>query len=236
VRTKSALKRTRQRPSVCVERHDCQAPTSPAGVRLCWHAPSAPGVFLNRAFLVPSCGPFQGYHGQVPSFTLKGDLTCQSDTRLAFDQGHRCRAGRPSRPIRPWFEPRLTVLGREARVHFLGRSAVERHVRAMAVVPCRQGSKLTQKRPSAERHQRQPCDTLLEGQDQSLDHGDTAGLADRAEPGTDALPPAPRFESLAGELGGPGQKPDVWALLLPWRSRDRGRHAPPEKSALAGRE
>jgi hypothetical protein len=79
-------------------------------------------------------------------------------------------------------------------VDLIRRSAAERHVRAMAVVPRRKISKLAQKRSSPERHQRQLCDALLERQDQSLNHGNAAVLADRAEPRADALPLAPWFE------------------------------------------
>ncbi len=66
-------------------------------------------------------------------------------------------------------------------VDFIRRSAVERHVGAMAVVPGLKISKLAQKRSSPERHQRQPCDAQFERQDQSLSHGNAAVLADRAE-------------------------------------------------------
>ena len=86
-------------------------------------------------------------------------------------------------------------------VDLIGHSAAQCHVGAMAVVPRGKISKLAQKRSSPERDQRQPCDTLLERQDQSLHHGNAAVLTDRAEPRTDALPPAPRFELFAGELG-----------------------------------
>jgi hypothetical protein len=91
---------------------------SAAGARLSWHASS-----VNRAFPVPSCGAFQRYHGQVPLFALEGDLAGQSDTRLAPDQRHRLRAVRPSRPVCPWFESRLTVHRTEAMVDFVGQAS-----------------------------------------------------------------------------------------------------------------
>ena len=61
-------------------------------------------------------------------------------------------------------------------VDFIRRSAAERHVGAMAIVPRRKISKLAQKRSSPERHQRQPRDALLERQDESLNDGDAAVL------------------------------------------------------------
>jgi hypothetical protein len=61
-------------------------------------------------------------------------------------------------------------------VDFIRRSATERHVRAMAIVPRRKISKLAQKRSPQERHQRQPRDALLERQDESLNDGDAAVL------------------------------------------------------------
>ena len=96
----------------------------------------------------PSRGALERHDGQVASFALEGDLARRSDTRLALDQGHRLGAERASRPRCAWFEPRLTVHRTEGVVDLIGRSAAERHVRPMAVVPRCKVSKLAEKRSS----------------------------------------------------------------------------------------
>jgi hypothetical protein len=75
--TTSALKRTGQRPSVCLDRCDCQ-PLPIGGRRPAVLArTSGARSIVNRALPVLSCGALQRYDGQVPSFTLEGNFTRQ---------------------------------------------------------------------------------------------------------------------------------------------------------------
>ena len=121
----------------------------------------------------------------------------------------------------PGFKPRLTVFWTEVAVDFLGRSAAERHVGAMGVVPRAQFREFSLESLAPQWHQRQPCDALLERQDQSLDHGDGAVLADRTEPGMDALPPAPRPECVTEELGASVSSCASSAVLMRSSSRNK---------------
>lgn len=193
--------RTGQRPNVTLKGRDCQLlaidDRHPA---MAAHTASVPSM-VNRTIPAPSRGALQRHDGQVPSFAREGELTRQSDSRLAPGQRHRLGAARASRPSCPWFKPRLLVHWTEAVADFIGSSAAERRVGPMAVVPGDQFREFSLEGSSPQRHQREPCDALLEREDQSLDHGDAAVLADRAEPRTHTLPSAPRFEFVTGKLG-----------------------------------
>ena len=98
------------------------------------------------------CAP-QADDRQVSATAGKLNLQFQPRAGSSFDERHRIRTGRPAWPMCPWFEPWLTVHRAEAKVDFIRCSSAERHVGAMAIVPCRKISKLAQKRSSLEWHQ-----------------------------------------------------------------------------------
>src|SRR6516164_7176806 len=54
---------------------------------------------------------------------------------LSGDEHLRSGAGRPSWPVRTWLEAGQTMRGPLAKVHLVGRLALERHVWPMFVVP-----------------------------------------------------------------------------------------------------
>ena len=85
-------------------------------------------------------------------------------------------------------------------VDLVGRATVESLVRAVPVVPDHEQRKLPSKTIAPIRNDQSPRALALDGSDQTLDHGDAAVLADRAEPLSDAMAVAPFREAFVGEL------------------------------------
>jgi hypothetical protein len=141
------------------------------------------------------------HDGQMPTACLKLNIEFDPHARLASDQGPRLRARRTTGPFDTRLEAWLAVGRKACMVHLVRRPAGQRHVRTFDIVSFGQFEQISPKRFSPQRHQEEPSDALFERQDEPLDHGNGAVLADSTEPRLDVLASAPRLEVLVPELG-----------------------------------
>ena len=107
---------------------------------------------------------------------------------------------RTSRPLVPGFDARRKASRREIEVDLVRSSNVKPAVRSKPVVPVDEQREFTPQFLPVVRNEESACALVLEGPDDSLDDGETAVLADRAEPPPDSTTAAPAPKPLVGEL------------------------------------
>jgi len=111
--------------------------------------------------------------------------------RLAFHERPLAGTRGTSWPIGSWLEARSAIGWVAAVVHFVRRAAVQRHVRPMFVVPADEQIEHSAERLASHGHHEQSRTAGLECQDESLDDGQAAVLADGPEARTDVATLAP---------------------------------------------
>ena len=81
----------------------------------------------------------------------------------------------------PWFQPRVATGRMAPVVHLVRRGALERHVRAVAVVPTGKSIEFLAHLLASHGDQDDARAKRFHRQDESLDHGDAAVLANGAK-------------------------------------------------------
>jgi len=88
------------------------------------------------------CSP-QGNNGKVPTSVEVTDLKAESITRLSRDKSTGLGTARSPWPVFAGLETRKPIGWATPKVDFVGRAALERHMRAMLVVPIEKGQEFT---------------------------------------------------------------------------------------------
>jgi len=130
----------------------------------------------------------------------EADVKSESNTAPTTNLDLRRSARRASRPTLPWLESRCATSGRLPEVDFVGRPTVQPSVRPIAVVPRSKQRQLFAKGAPAAGDHDSPCATVLHRENEPLDDGDAAVLADGTEPLTDSLSTTPLSDSSRDEL------------------------------------
>ena len=152
----------------------------------------------------------EAHDRQVLSTGVIADLQCQPSAWPTACQRPRLCARRAARPARPRLVARPPMSWKASLINFVRRSAAERRVRPVFVVPIGKQHQFTAKALPAHGHKQAPRAIVLECPDQPFDHRDAAFSADGAKPRTDAAATAPGLESHAPELRPPVADQVFW--------------------------
>jgi len=103
-------------------------------------------------------------------------------------------------PVWPHFDARHFLCGGAVVVHFVGRSADEKLVRPMLIVPVEMEGQFSPHVAASQWDDDSGCALILERADESLDHSDATILSNGAKSRLDAFAFAPSFETVTPEL------------------------------------
>ena len=128
---------------------------------------------------------------QVTTAGKRLDDQFDLDARLALDEDLRLSTRRATRPSSTWLEARLATGRTPTEVNFIGRRAMQGHVRSMSVVPGNEPGNLPMDGSAHQWYYRKQAQTVaFERADEALDDGNASLLADGAEPRPNTTPSA----------------------------------------------
>jgi len=131
---------------------------------------------------------------QMAASAMVADFKVETIARLPSDERVRSGTGGPARPASSWFDTRKPIGGTLPEINLIRCPAVERHVRAILVIPFQKGCEFTTESPLGLWNQDPASAFILESPDDALHDGNAAVLAHGTKPGPDFLAPTPVFE------------------------------------------
>ncbi len=127
------------------------------------------------------------------------DFKAESITRLSGDQCAGLGAPRSPWPLFARFEARKPIGEAPPEVDFIRCAALERHMRAILVIPIQKGHQFSAEFSSSLRNQNPASASVLQGPNCAFNHGNAAVLPNSSVAWLDSLAPTPILEGLAPE-------------------------------------
>ena len=123
----------------------------------------------------------------MSSAIMEVDLDSESIARLSGNERMRSGAARAARPVLAWFDAWPSIGRSQTKIHFVGRLAFERRVRATLVVPSEERSEFPAKVSLTLRNHDPASCLVFHGPDEAFDNGHAPMLPDGAEPWANPL-------------------------------------------------